>query len=313
MSEALTVLNSNPLATGGIGLGSDMFSNLKPVSLELVSKSSTKEGAIPGKIRNTASGEHMDSMRVVLFQVQAQREWYPPYNPAVQQEKICFSLDNVRPHPKAKNPPAMFCATCPKGDLQWKVWEANGKQAKDLPPCQKYWHTSLADRKTQMFYYLNIKGIGVKGFQDSMQKGLMNLITMEKANVVMRNKERGYAPIKDKFGNVGGFGPVEGFKAPEGGQLPPLPLPNLFDFSFTIYSHQPKPGGAFAIGCKDFLLMNEKEKAEFGSLYAEYCERRNYNQAQPEVEPELTEDQVAYVAPEVIKGAQGEVLPPITI
>ena len=160
MSDAIVVSGSNNMALqmGGVGMGSNMF-RARPSMVELVHKSSRQENVKYGEFRVLSTNEHLGTtIRVVLLAVpQEQREWF--FDPKVfnKENKYCFSLDGIHSHPHASNAPAMFCKTCPKGDMNWAVWRKT-KNPADLPPCGAYWHLLVADRTTQTPYYLNVKG-----------------------------------------------------------------------------------------------------------------------------------------------------------
>jgi hypothetical protein len=310
MGQDLVVLNNQaPLAKGGLGLAGSLFSNIRPTVLELVAKSTTKEGGTPGMFRNTATGEQVPSLKVVLFDVRTQRDYWPPWDPNVKQGKECFSLDNIQPHPKAKNPPALYCASCKFGDLMWEAWRNDPRPASQkndlLPKCKMFYHLFLADRESQTFHYLDVGGKSVKPFKDHMERDLYGLIAKETSNIRLRNKERGYTFDK----TTGLFNATPGFVPPPGGQLPPLPSVNLFDFSFEIYSTQLTKGGPYVMACRKFALMQEKDKQEFGALFLEYMAQRNgQKQAQQEAE-EVDEA----VAEESSSKYDSEVLPPVEI
>jgi len=317
MSEALTVLNNNQsaLALGGLGLGggSRLF-KLKPATMELVQKTTRQEGAQPGKFRITATNEHFESLRVVLLgEPSEQREYYLKGNDFSKDSKLCFSLDNVTPHARAKDPQGMNCATCPKGDINWKKWYQT-KKPEDLPPCRKYWHCVLADRATQMIYYFNVKGTSVSPFEQSMQN-LARLFAAIQANVIAQNKK-----LKADFDNA-----LTARK--ENDTMPTEPayvaMPNIFDITFTLYSYQKEKGGPFIVGCKDFAQLKPEDRASFGSLFLDFQERKQSGQVQDQMAAEAEAAEAAVNGPattpapqtqevaSVISSApQGEVLPP---
>src|SRR5579885_2029782 len=205
MSEELTVLKPQSLAVmGGVGLGSAIFKT-RPATIELVPRTTRQTGAIPGTFRNMMTNEVIgitdeegkvvkNEFKAVLLAVpQPQREWYKNDGKTFSADmKQCFSLDNVQPHPKAKNPPAMFCATCPKGDINWQKWRDGGRTPDLLPQCQMYYHLVLAEHNSQQRYYMNVKGKSVKQFRDAMEMQMGPLLEKMAANVVMINRSRGY-------------------------------------------------------------------------------------------------------------------------
>lgn len=284
MSEALTVLNNTqPTALaigGGFGLDSRLF-KLKPGTLEIVQRTTKQEGAQPGKIRVTQTNEHFDEMRLVLLiNPQEQRQYFPKGAKMERDSKLCFSLDNIRPHIKAKEPQAMDCATCTKGDINWKKWRET-KNSNDLPPCQKYWHLFVADRQTQMAYYLNLKGKSVLPFEQAMQNMARLFATLE-ANVKAENAKLGFSfnPKTRQFFPTPGATIAEGVTA--------KPLPNIFDISFTMYVKKDAGGDSFVFQAKDFKALLPEARAEFGALVEDFLNRRANGQvvSQEEVEAE---------------------------
>src|SRR5271168_2044075 len=110
MSNALTVLNNtnqinnNPnqqvqnTAIGGLGIdyGSKFF-NLKPATVSVVQKNSTTEGAIPGKLRISTTGQQFDIMHVALLKMPEEMRQYHIGNASdlnrTFENLMCFSKD----------------------------------------------------------------------------------------------------------------------------------------------------------------------------------------------------------------------------
>ena len=83
---------------------------IKPKTLELVAKSTTKDGAIPGTFRVTSTNENFTSLRaVIMVEPQEQREMYKKGEYS-KESKLCFSLDNVQPHLQRQRPPGSCTA-----------------------------------------------------------------------------------------------------------------------------------------------------------------------------------------------------------
>ena len=264
MSEALVVTNNPQDALARVERQKNALSRLfqlKPATLELVSKSTQQEGATPGKFRVTATNQHFDEIRaVLLFSPVEQRELYikGAYS---KDSKICFSLDNFQPHQAAKDPKAMYCEVCPFGDVNWKKYReakkagVKGEELSKLtPPCRKYWHLFLAERTTKMPYYLNIKGLSVTPFEASMQNiarlmhGMVNNINLENRQIAEYNKT-----------------------AAADAQKPLLTVPTdpgdlIWQISFTMYPVQIEKGGQYSIAMKDFAVMKPEDQAEFGTI-----------------------------------------------
>jgi hypothetical protein len=264
MSQDLVVLNSNQaLAQGGLGLDSRLF-KLKPATLELVQSTTKQEGAIPGKLRVTATNEHFEEMKVVMLVPPIeQRAKYKKGKDFSRDAKECFSLDNVQPHAKAKNPPALYCATCPAGDINWEKWRKT-KDPADLPSCSKYWHLALADRTTQMIYYFNVKGTSITYFEQAMQN-LARLINQMEMNVRAENKQ-----LKAAYDKAVAETPADGQK-PEAPVY--KPMPNIFDITFTIYPVKSKDD-VFVVNFKNFLALRPEDRSEFGALYLDFVTRK---------------------------------------
>lgn len=287
----LTVLNRAPqemvVAQRQSAL-SKLF-QLKPKTLELVSKSTRQEGAEPGTFRVTSTNEKFKEMRaVILFAPLEQREKYRK-GEYTKDSKECFSLDNVQPHPKARTPYALYCANCPMGDaVNWpKYREAKAKGITGealfayLPPCRKFWHLFIASRETQRPYYFNIKGGSVKPFEDAMQN-VADLFQMILQNTKAENKQIAAANAK----------------LPEGSEQRPLtPMPDSIDdiiwhISFTMYAWQ-KNGGQFMVGFKDFKVMSEEDRKDFGKIIEDVKKRREAGQLQTQEASEAEEEAVA--------------------
>jgi hypothetical protein len=168
-STALTVLNNNPTALdvkrGGIGFNSKLF-KLAPATIQLVQRMSTAEGAKPGTLRVKESGQMFQEMRLVLLFEPIERRSYFEGEDYSPDNQLCFSLDNVAPHPKAKIPQAMSCDGCEKSS--WEKFRQTGNKA-DIPKCKNYWHNVVVDRTTQLPYYLDIKSTSIKPYMKAMQ------------------------------------------------------------------------------------------------------------------------------------------------
>jgi hypothetical protein len=313
MSEEIVVVNntSQAMQLSGIGMGMSLF-KARPQLLELVHKSSRQENVKYGEFRVVNTNEHLGtSIRVVLLAVpQEQREWF--FDPKVftKENKHCFSLDGIQPHPKASNPPAMYCKTCPKGDINWEKWRKT-KNPQDLPPCGAYWHLLLADRTTQTPYYLNVKGKSYMPFRQAMETQMSGLLAKLFANVKAENKKLGYTLVNLRQGN----GPVYQEFRPTPGVVPTgeaLPMPNIFDISFDIFSSS-KDGGPFQMGFKGFALMKPEDKAEFGQLYLDLMANKVELATNDEAEINAAVSEESSAPATTQQSPSGEVLPPITI
>lgn len=270
---------------------------LKPKTLELVSKSTHQEGAVPGTFRVTSTNESFKEMRaVILFEPLEQREKYRK-GEYTKDSKECFSLDNVQPHPKARTPYAMYCDACPMGDLNWvKYREAKNKGITGealqayLPPCRKFWHLFIAARETQRPYYFNVKGGSVKPFEDAMQN-VADLFQMIMQNIKAENKATALAnaaltPEQIATGAV----PKALVPTPETiGDI-------IWRISFTMYSWQ-QNGGQFKLGMKDFKVMSEDDRKDFGKIVDDIKARREAGQLQTQEASEAEEEAAAVSEP----------------
>ena len=261
---------------------------LKPKTLELVSKSTQQEGAEPGTFRITSTNEKFKELRVViLFEPLEQREKYRKGEYS-KDSKECFSLDNVQPHPKARTPYALYCANCPMGDLNWvKYREAKAKGITGealqayLPPCRKFWHLFIATRETQRPLYFNVKGLGVSSFEDGMQN-VADLFQMIYQNIKAENKVTAAANAKLEPG------------------VEPTPLKKLpetvgdviWHISFTMYAKQIN-GGQWFPAFKDFKVMSEEDRADFGKIIDEVNARREAGKLQSQEASEQEEEAAA--------------------
>jgi hypothetical protein len=291
-NNALAIVGQKAITTGRVGLGSSLFQS-RPSTIELVPKSTRQEGAIPGTFRRVDNNERLgtsdengnivkDEIRVVIIgDPESHREYYlndgKTYN---KEQKICFSTDNIQPHSFAKVPQAMYCETCPMGDINWKKWREGGKTPNLLPPCSKFWHLFIAERNTQVAYYLNVKGKSVKLFEDAMRMQMTPLLDRIDSNAVMINKSRGYKLNK----NTGAFEFVGEGQA----TAPPEPRPNVYDIAFTIYSN--RKDGDIVMGFKDFMRMKPEDRLEFGGLYDDFVNRKKAQKAAPAMSEEAQGD-----------------------
>jgi len=311
MSEELVQISGNQaLAQGGVGFGAGIF-RARPMMIELVQKSSRAENVVYGDFRIVSTNQHLGRViRVVLLAVpQGQREWFKDKNVFCKDNKKCFSLDGIQPHPRALEPPVPFCKTCPKGDINWETWRKT-KNPNDLPPCGAYWNLLVADRQTQRPYYLNCKGKSYKPFKDAMEQQMYGLMQDIFANVRQINKTRGYTynKVQNRFVDI------PGFVLPEGTvKLAPEPLPNIFDISFDITSNNVNStaGSSFVMSFNKFAMMSPEDKAEFGQLYLDIIENKvaiDSSAAVAAAEAAESEEAVAET-PATVKS---EILPPTT-
>jgi hypothetical protein len=233
---------------------------VKPSSLELVSKATRQENAEPGTFRVTSTNEKFKEMRVVmLFEPQEQREMYRK-GEYTKDAKECFSLNNFQPHALAKQPPALYCSSCPMGETMWAGW----RKAKDhgvvgdqltalLPRCRRFWHLFIVDRNTKLPYYVNIKGVSVKPFEVAMQQ-TARLFAMIVANLKAEAKAGKEVVLPSSVADL------------------------IWKISFTMFPELKQ--GTWQFGFKDFKVLNEEDAAEFGAIYQDFLSRRQAGQVQ---------------------------------
>jgi hypothetical protein len=262
MSEELIQINKADMVVAQKTTALSKLFQLKPATLDLVAKATRQEGAQAGKLRVMQTGEHFDSMRaVILLEPTQGRKKY--LRGLYSKDALdCYSWDNVQPAPRAKNPPALFCATCPSGDLMWaKYREAKNRGVSGdslsalIPECKLHWNLLIADRATKMPYWLAVKGTSVKPFETSMQN-VSRIFQMLIANI--------RADIK----------------AGKDVKLPESVQDVIWRISFTLGVDQPIRGGQYVLSFKDFKLMNNEDQAEFGALYQDFLARRQAGQVQ---------------------------------
>ena len=257
MSEELVQIgNTNIAVVHKVNALSKLF-QLKPATLDLVAKASRAEGVTPGKLRVVQTNEHFDSMRaVILFEPTQGRKKY--LKGTYSKDALdCYSLDNIRPAPRAKNPPALYCATCPSGNMMWEAYRKAKERGVSgdalsalIPECKEHWNLLLVDRATKMPYYLTVRGTSVKPFETAMQNvaRLFALIMAQTKADIKAGKE---VTLPDSVQDI------------------------IWQISFTLGVDQPMRGGQYVLGFKDFKVLNDEDKAEFGAIYQDYAARRN--------------------------------------
>lgn len=305
-NEALVVLNNqNALALGGLGLNSKLFQP-KAAFLELVQKLSHAQNVTFGKLRDTTTNQHFDKMRVVFLQPPMERRRMYEKGKFTKDAVLCFSLDMITPHEKAKKPGAMQCAGCPMAD--WSTWKKT-KNSNDVPPCLPYWHCYVVDRQTNMPYWLDVKGKSIDEFKTQMAQW-SRVYQMLLSNVKAENKKI-----------AGENSAIEAANAalPEGQpkqELKPLkPLPNVFDISFEVYVVAPVAGASnqnYTLGFRDFTVVPDDAKKEYGQMFMDFV--NNQRSSTPETdEAEPSGDEVVAApatAPTPTQAAPVVVLPP---
>jgi hypothetical protein len=192
----------------------------------------------------TQTNEHFDEMQVAMLFPPVEQMAYFEGDDFSKEAKLCFSLDCQKPHDKAAVPQAMACSridektgrriiVCPKAD--WSKYRQTKVRA-DMPKCKNYYHVVLADRATQMPYYMNARGASIEPFKQAMQNVARLIAKMQAA-----------------------------------GQKP-----NIFDVSFKIYPVEQKTtkGVYYIYGFKEFAPIAVEDRAKFGDLFLDFAARR---------------------------------------
>jgi hypothetical protein len=278
-NEQLTVLGQTDIQLGGLGLNSRIFS-VSPSTIEIVQKMTRQEGAVPGKLRITDTNQHFDEMQVVMLVEPMEQRAYFEGNDYTKDSKLCFSLDNKEPHEKAKVVQAPQCgykdangrfvATCPKAS--WEKWRQT-KNREDLPKCKEYWHCVLADRVTQLPYYMNVRGKSIEPFIKAM-KVVVKMIHLMRAQAMADNEALAATNAEVK-------------EAMEAGKWNAAmkAYPNVFDISFKIYAVPQEKGTYYTLGFKEIAPLKQEDRAKFGALFLEFANKKaNYAAAAIEAE-----------------------------
>jgi hypothetical protein len=262
MSEELVQIGNTEVAVVHKANALSKLFQLKPATLDLVAKASRQENAQPGKLRVVQTNEHFDSMRaVILFEPTQGRKKY--LKGQYSKDALdCYSYDNIRPAPKAKNPPAMFCETCPSGNIMWQAYRKAEKRGVSgdalsalIPECKEHWNLLIADRATKLPYYLTVRGTSIKPFETAMQN-VARLFQMIIANIKAEIKAGKAVKLPDSVQDI------------------------IWQISFTLGVDQPIRGGQFVLGFKDFKVMSDEDKLEFGAMYQDFVQRRSQGNIQ---------------------------------
>lgn len=158
MSTDLTVVNPSGNAalttqafTGSLIDFSNPLLRLRPATITLVQKGTEIEGAVPGNLRLDSGDQYKEMTVALLAMPQTLRQWHGTPIPGTLYRKPenlqCYSLDNIAPHAKSKNPQALTCANCEKGS--WARYQQTGLKT-DIPECDQFYKAILLDTVFQM-------------------------------------------------------------------------------------------------------------------------------------------------------------------
>ncbi len=263
MANELVVLNNNTAIQEG-GLGVDFSSKLfelKPANLFIVQNNTNIAGAVKGNLRIAETGDEFDHMYATLLVMPTEQRQYHIGNPGelnrTPENLMCFSNDMVAPHPKARIPQAVTCATCARAD--WEPWREykeknNGQTNKALiPPCDAHYKALLIDEKYKLPLAMYIRSKA----KDPFEQGMQNL-----ARVIAMMKAEGKNP-------------------------------NIFDVRFKISTKVITTGKftSYVPVFSEFTQLTEEQRAGFGAVYLQYIAQKNKKQdaeAQAEAEAEIS-------------------------
>ena len=237
MSDLVKVSNTD-LIKGGVGSDSE-FMQVRPDRIVLVQNTSEeiiKRGGIPGKLFFESTGDQFDSLQLVQLTPPRKTRSYFEGKGFSKENLICFSSNNIVPDTRARIPQSMDCASCSKGS--WAKYRETGQQS-DLPKCKETIRNVVADRVSQLPYYLDVRGTNIPVWVGN--RGLMQVLARKMA--LMRS---------------------QGLN------------PNIFDFSFTLYTV--KSGVYYNLAFRDVGLIKDEDKAKFGALYLQLTNAQLENQ-----------------------------------
>jgi hypothetical protein len=244
MSSELTVLNnSTEVQQGGLGVDfSSKLFQLKPATLGVVQKNTTLEGATPGRLRISDTGQQFEEVFATLLRMPTEGRQYhvgPPGELNRNPENLfCFSRDMQAPDPKSKVPQALLCSKCPRSD--WGPWreskEKNGFADKSLiPACDPSYYILLIDTVYQLPLQMYIRSKAREPFEQGMQN-------------LARTLAIGKAQGKN---------------------------PNLFDVKFRIKTKQITTGKftSYVPVFENFEYVSDEEREKFGEIYLQFINR----------------------------------------
>jgi hypothetical protein len=168
-NAAITVAPTTQVAVSSVsGFGGSRLFRPKPGNINLVQNMTQQEGAIPGKLRISETGQHFEEIQAVMLAIppdKKPREFR--IKGVFKKEGLhCFSYDGIKPSEHAPYPKAEKCDGCPQAD--WSKWRAN-KIQDNLPPCKDYYRALIAERSTKLPYWAKFKGKSISAFEGACQ------------------------------------------------------------------------------------------------------------------------------------------------
>jgi hypothetical protein len=170
MSELVPVPQT-PTAIQQYGQGLEGFS-LKPAVMKLVQRTTTDEGAVPGKMFDTLSKNNFDAVTVVPLSIRMGRVLFPPGG-ELGAEPLCRSDDGVVPSPNATSPQSPTCATCDHGPKMWARFKSTGVK----PDCQDKYRLMFVLRDSGLPYYMTVSGKSItnlKSLKDAIYRDVIS-------------------------------------------------------------------------------------------------------------------------------------------
>jgi hypothetical protein len=204
---------------------------LKPMKVQLIQGTSRKEGVTPGKFHIEQTGEHVDSLRVVMLVEPRPGKTKYTKGSEYGSSPECYSMDGIVPSPNVEHPQALSCRSCRHND--WNLWKKNGRKNEFLPPCKDRHTMYLVDREAQIPYELDVRGTSIKPFKAQMQ----HIAALAE---LYRAQKKAYPELF------------------------------YFSFLITIKREIKPDGVVFVMQFSDTKLMAEDDRAEFGALVEEF-------------------------------------------
>lgn len=258
MTTELTIINNATIQQGGLGIDptSKYLKNVKPATVTIVQPNTQIEGATKGSLYIKDSGTNgFPELRCTLLRMPEEgRDYYigqPGELNRTPENRICFSRDMVAPHPSAKIPQAISCASCSKAD--WGPWreykEQNGVSNKALiPPCESQILAMMIDTTLKMPLRMFVRSTSKDTFDAGMDQ-IARMILMKQA---------------------AGFNP------------------NIFDISFKLSTKLVQRGKyqSYVPVISDAKFISDEEREQFGAVYAQYINSLNNGPAPEETKSE---------------------------
>ena len=201
-----------------------------------------EEGAIPGKLRITQTGQQFDKMTVVLLDEPRERRNYHIGEAGklnrTPENLMCFSYDMKHPHEKSKQPQCRNCSNCPRAS--WDKYR-NEKIKANIPPCDAFWYLAMIGTEARIPLNMYVRSTS----KAPLEKGMA--VLSNHFSLLISEAKRAHQPF-----------------------------PNIYEVSFVIGTKQdPKNDANYLlnIDTKSFHVITEEEKADFGPLYLDFVNK----------------------------------------